>query len=58
MAKIDIRPPIIVSVYLKKQLKRGTLRGIIRNAGLTREEFLELHNPKSLQKRTKKKRNN
>jgi len=33
-----------VTVYLKPELKRGTLRGIIRNAGISRDEFLSLLN--------------
>jgi len=35
-------PPSMVSVPLHRTLKKGTLRGIIRHAGLTVDEFLEL----------------
>jgi len=33
---------IVLSVPLHRTLKKGTLRAIIRQAGLTVEEFLEL----------------
>jgi predicted RNA binding protein YcfA (HicA-like mRNA interferase family) len=33
---------IVLTVPLHKTLKKGTLRAIIRQAGLTVEEFLEL----------------
>ena len=57
MARINCKPPIIVQVYLKKELKRGTLKGILRNAGVSRDEFLELHSPKKHRKRVMNKRN-
>nr|MDO8081512.1 type II toxin-antitoxin system HicA family toxin [Candidatus Freyarchaeota archaeon] len=38
----DVNPPVIVVVPLHNKLKKGTLRNIIKDAGLTREEFFEL----------------
>lgn len=36
------RPPISVQVHSNRDLPPGTLRSVIRTAGLTVEEFLEL----------------
>jgi predicted RNA binding protein YcfA (HicA-like mRNA interferase family) len=33
---------LAVPIHGKKAIKRGTLRSLIRAAGLTRDEFLEL----------------
>jgi len=38
----DIRRTVTVPVHPGKDLKRGTLRSIIRQAGFTVEEFVEL----------------
>lgn len=35
-------PNRIISVPLHYELKRGTLRGIIKYSGISRDEFLEL----------------
>ncbi len=42
MKKIAPESAIFVTVPLHRVLDRGTLRGIISDAGLTVEEFLEL----------------
>jgi predicted RNA binding protein YcfA (HicA-like mRNA interferase family) len=34
--------PTLVTVPLHAELKRGTLRSIIRSAGITRDEFIRL----------------
>lgn len=35
-------PPRMVIIPMHRKLAKGTLRNIIRRAGLTREEFIEL----------------
>ncbi|MFI6576533.1 type II toxin-antitoxin system HicA family toxin [Nocardiopsis sp. NPDC050513] len=36
------RPPVSVPVHKGRDMKKGTLRGIIRDADLTEAEFLKL----------------
>jgi len=42
LVKAGIRHPIIVPVHGNDTIPKGTLRNIIRAAGLTVEEFVEL----------------
>lgn len=37
-----VRPGIVAVPFHRKDLKRGTLLAILKQAGLTREEFLNL----------------
>ncbi|MCX5994023.1 MAG: type II toxin-antitoxin system HicA family toxin [Chloroflexi bacterium] len=39
---IKEKSPIILSIPDHKEIRRGTLRSLIRNAGLTVEEFVAL----------------
>lgn len=42
LVRLNPPPAITISVPVRRELMRGTLRAIIRDAGLTVEQFVEL----------------